>query len=122
MKELSYKVMRTNEFPDQQSVWYRISCGCGSEEHDMNIELEYADGFMEMFIYKTFYWKYFYAGLPWYDKLWKRISASAKILFGGYIEMQGDIIITEDEHIDSFIEALQEGKGKLKAWQGEEEL
>jgi len=116
MDKLSYRVMRTNEFPDQQSVFYRISCDCDDAEHDMMIEFEFDRGIMEIFLYKTFYWKHYYAWCHWYEKIWKRISASARILFGGYIEMQGDLLIVEEEHIDAFIEALQEGKGKLKKW------
>jgi hypothetical protein len=30
--------------------------------------------------------------------------------------MQGDFLIMKEEHIDSFIEALEEGKGKIKSW------
>jgi len=71
---------------------------------------------MEMFLYKTFYWKEYYACYPWYLRVCKRISASFKLMFGGYVEMQGDILIMEEEHIDSFIEALQEGKGKIVEW------
>jgi len=111
--------MRTNEFEGQQTVFYRISCACDEPEHDLSVEFEWDDGIMELFFYKTIYWKHYYAHYPWYNKLWKRISASFKLLFGGYLEMQGDILIMEEQHIDSFIEALQEGKTKLHTWQKE---
>ena len=117
MSEISYRVMKTHEFSTSQAVYYRISCDCDSREHDMSIGFEWDDGIMEMFLYKTFYWKDYYACFPWYERVWKRISASLKLLFGGYVEMQGDILILREEHIDSFIEALQEGKAKLHAWQ-----
>jgi len=115
-KEISYKVMKTLEFPDQQAVYYSIACDCGDIDHNMEVDFEWDDGIMEMFLYKTFYWKEYYRCLPWYERVWKRISASLKLLFGGYVEMQGDILIMEEEHIDSFIEALQEGKGKIAEW------
>ena len=38
MKEISYKVMKTEEFGD--SIFYRIAC-CGSQDHDMTMELEW---------------------------------------------------------------------------------
>ena len=116
MDKLSYKVMRTHEFPDQQSVYYRISCDCDDIEHDMEIEFEWDRGVMEMFLYKTFYWKHFYSAYPWYNRLMKRIFASIKLLFGGYIEMQGDLLIMEEEHVDSYIDALKEGKGQIIKW------
>ena len=99
-KEISYRVMKTLDLPDQGCVFYRIACSCGDNKHDMDIEFEWDDGIMEMFLYKTFYWKDYYACFPWYCKIWKRISASLKLMFGGYVEMQGDILIMEEEHID----------------------
>jgi hypothetical protein len=108
--------MKTLELPDQQAVYYSIACDCGNKDHDMEVDFEWDDGIMEMFLYKTFYWKDYYVNYSWYFKIWKRISASLKLLFGGYVEMQGDILIMEEEHIDSFIEALQEGKRKIVEW------
>jgi hypothetical protein len=108
--------MKTLEWEKGKCIMYRIACDCNDPEHDMTIDFEWDEGILELFFYKTIYWKHYYASYPWYDKLWKRISASFKLLLGGYIEMQGDFLIMKEEHIDSFIEALEEGKGKIKSW------
>ena len=107
---ISYKVMKSLDLKD--SVYYRIECGCGNPEHDFQIEFTHNDVIVEMILSTTIYWKNYYACCHWHERLWKRIVASFKLLFGGYIEMQGDFILREEKHIDSFIEALEEGKNK----------
>lgn len=111
---LSYKVMKIEEFDD--AVFYRIACGCGSKDHDFELWLEHDKEINDitMIISKKLYWKYQYKGWPWYEKLWKRFWAGIRLTFGGYLEMEADVLFMKSEHIRGFIEALEEGLTKIE--------
>jgi hypothetical protein len=111
---ISYKVMKVDEFDD--SVFYRIACTCGSKDHEFELWLEYDKDINDitLMIEKTLYWKYYYALSSWYEKIYKRLFAGLKLILGGYLEMQTDVLFMDKEHIEGFIEALQEGLVKIE--------
>lgn len=111
---ISDRVMKTEEFDD--SVYYRIACGCGSDEHDTTIEFEYDKDIPSMvFInfYKKLIWSSHWDG-NFITRFWRRIIGALKILFLGYIEVEESMILRDKEHIDGFIEALNEGREYLE--------
>jgi hypothetical protein len=112
-KMISYKVMKTDDFDD--SVFYRIACGCGNKNHEFELWLEYDEDINDitLMIEKTVYWKYHYELSPLYEKIYKRLFAALKLIFGGYLEMQADVLFMDKKHIEGFIEALQEGIVKI---------
>ena len=108
-KETAYKVMKVEEFDD--AVFYRVACGCGSRNHDFELWMEYDKElkYVTMSISQTMYWKHYYELYPWYERWFKRVCCSIKILFGGRIEMESDVLFSKKEHIESFIGALKVG-------------
>lgn len=112
----SYRTMKTNEFGN--AVFYRIACDCGSNEHDLHIEFEKDPEIPEMIFlnfYKKLEWSSYWGDDDkWYKNLRNRIKGALKILFKGYIEVEESFILGGEEHIDSFIKALEEGKQYLK--------
>lgn len=111
-----FRVMKTNEFED--SVYYRATCSCGSDEHDITIEFE-IDKDIDHMIFLNFYKKVYWSANwksndNWFKNILFRIKGAFKILFFGYLELQEDFILEGEEHIDSFINALKEGKEYLK--------
>lgn len=48
-----------------------------------------------------------------YNTIWRRIKDAFTILFIGFLKINRDFLILEGEHIDSFINALIEGKDKI---------
>lgn len=112
---ISKNIMKTSEFKD--SIYYRASCSCGSDEHDVIIEFEIDEKIPDQ-IYLNFYkniaWCSHWGTLSWYESLWKRLSCSLKMLFTGYVELEESFLLNEESNIDSFIEALQEGKEYIK--------
>ena len=110
---ISYRVLKMDEFND--SVFYSLQCACGEESHNMILSLEHEkdEDLISLFLYKKLYWRDYYKNWLWYEKFWSRVSTSFKLLFGGYIEMQGDFLIQGKEHINSFILALEEGIEKI---------
>ena len=117
---ISKNVMKTNEFED--SIYYRAACTCGDSDHDITIEFEWNDDIPSMIFlnfYKNIAWcSHWGNNLSWYEKLWKRIKASLKILFTGYIELEESFILSED-NIEPFIKALIEGEEYIKQKKGE---
>ena len=43
---ISKKVMKTEEFDN--SIYYRLLCGCGSKDHDVTLEFEHDEKIPEM--------------------------------------------------------------------------
>ena len=112
---ISKNVMKTDEFED--SIFYRAACSCGSNEHDVTIEFEiHKDVPTMLFLnfHKNIAWCSHWGNLNWFERVWKRIKCSLVMLFTGYVELEESFIIQYEDQIDSFIEALKEGKKLIK--------
>ncbi len=116
---ISNRVMKQDEGRD--TVWYRVACDCGDKDCDLSLELEYDKELDMVFLnmYKKFCWTSKWSGWWWRSK-WPRLKAALKILFIGYIEIEGCLIIKGGGHIGTFIEALQEGQRKLEVSHGKQ--
>jgi len=111
-KMISRNAMKTNEFED--SIYYRVACSCGADDHDITIEFEKDGSMIFLNFYKNIAWcSHWGSHLKYRQKLWKRITAALKMLFTGYIELEESFILTED-NIESFIKALIEGEEYIK--------
>lgn len=110
---ISNRVMKSSEFPD--AVYYKVECDCGGDDHMATIELEYDKDLSDisMNFYKKVYWSSHWGNYNWFERTWKRITAATKILFTGWIELEESFLIRGGDHLDTFIEALEEGKRKL---------
>lgn len=110
---ISNKVMKIDECPG--GVFYKADCTCCSNKCITSIDLEYDKDFgdINMNFYKDIAWCSSWGNLNWFQRAWKRITACTRILFTGFIELEESFQITGVDHIDSFIEALNEGKEKL---------
>ena len=118
MEKLPKKVMLINEYKDGTSFW-RIPCDCSDPDHDVHLWFEVDDdGIAALRITRElgFYAQEWYSNDPWYerighwkDRMWSRIKASMKILFKGYLTMDGEVCLTKDG-IDGLQYALTEGK------------
>ena len=105
--------MKTEEFGD--SIFYRIAC-CGSEDHDMTLELEWDKDVKMVFLnfYKKLVWSAYWGTDNWFKSQWLKLKAIYKIVFFGYIEVEESLIIKDPEHIDNFLTALVHGRQKLE--------
>ncbi len=112
--EISYKVVKEMEGSDY--VFYKITCACHSDDHNLSVEFEYdkeTSGFMYINFNKTLAWCSAWGCTSWIQRVCKRVKASLRMLFTGYIDIEESFIIDGVDHIDSFIAALQEGKQKM---------
>jgi hypothetical protein len=112
MDSISYRVSKEKEYED--SIFYRISCSCMSDDHSIFIEFEHENGNIFLNFYKRLLWKDYEYSSNWLHNIWNRIKCAVKILCIGYIEVEESFILTGKEHIESFINALEEGKKKLE--------
>ena len=96
------------------SVWYKIGCDCGDSDCDFTIEFEYDKdfGYIDMNFYKNIKAADYYYD-TFLGRCWFRIKSAACILIKGELKTEGNLLIRNEEHIDSIIEAFQEGKNKI---------
>jgi hypothetical protein len=111
---ISRGVMKTHDLKD--TTFYEVGCDCGSSDCNMTIELEYCPEFNIIFMnfYKKVSLSIYWNDSTFVKRIWRRIKYSIQILFKGYIELTETHVFQDIEHIDAFIEAMQEGKEKLK--------
>ena len=116
--KISYGVMKTNEYGNE--IIYRVMCDCGEGEHDVSVSIEYDKdiNMLQLAFYKRICWCSRFGVTKWYEKIWKKLSCSLKMLFTGYIELEEELLIRDKKHIDNFISALIDGKELLS--KGEE--
>jgi hypothetical protein len=102
-------------FECEDMVFYRINCSCGCDDK-LDISLEYDKEFnlISMEFYKKLYWKEYFSDGNVFVRFWYRIRDSLKLLLFGYLEIEESLMLESTEQLDSFIEALQEGKAKLE--------
>jgi hypothetical protein len=114
------KVSITNIYEHSSSIWYNVSCDCNSEDHVCQIEFEYDKkcNMIVLHFYKNVsfdWWKYdSYKFMGKIKNFWNRIKKAFKLLFTGELSMSETFMLVDIKHIESFIEALQEGLGYCK--------
>ena len=112
----TYRVMKIHDFGN--SIFYRVACGCTDPDHEATLILEFDENdskIMILTLYQRVVWgDWYYRGNKWFDKIISRIKTVFKILFKGWLELEGSMIFMDVEHIEAFICALQEGKNKLQ--------
>ena len=124
MVKILKKVMLVNEYKDGTTFW-RVPCDCNDPDHDVHLWFEVDDdGIASLRITRQlgYYKNSWYDDAPvydrflhWCDRMWDRFKAANKILFKGYLTMDGDVILTK-EGIEGLQYALIEGnKVMIKA-------
>lgn len=120
-KMISKNIMKLSEWKGT-SVWYRASCSCGGGEDcdcDIEFEIDKDFGFISLNFNKKIAYSSYYNNDFWFQRLWSNIKAAFKIMFTGYINMEASFMIQGDDQLDAFLEALTEGKDKVKLWREE---
>jgi hypothetical protein len=124
MAKLVKKVMLVADYEDGTTFW-RIPCDCSDPDHDVHLWFEVdEDGIPALRITRElgFYAESWYSNDPWFervghwkDRMVKRFKASMKILFKGYLTMDGEVCLSK-EGIEGLQFALTEGtKAMVKA-------
>jgi hypothetical protein len=124
MTKLPKKVMLIEEYKDGTSFW-RVPCDCSDPDHDVHLWFEVDDdGIAALRITRElgFYANEWHSDDNWHERIarkfgrgWSRIKAATKILFKGYLTMDGEVCLTK-EGIEGLQYALTEGnKAMIKA-------
>lgn len=124
---------------------YVIGCDCRDYRHNITVEITFGEGrfkdevcmkwsanfehfeewYNEFKSYANKDWKFIKKcrnKIYWrWEKMKNRIRKSFKLLFTGYLEVSGDILFCESEHLKDVVEALNEGYKHLKDWEEEQE-
>ena len=113
---INNKIMKLSEWQD--SIWYQATCDCTSPDCDLDIHMSLGKDKEHPFLYINFYhkvaWSERYDKYNWFSRIWRRLTGVIQLLFTGQLEFESDFILQGEEQINSFIEALEEGKKKLK--------
>ena len=117
MNDVSYKVMKTEEFPGL--IFYRASCSCGNVDCDMTLEFERdketCDDMVFLNLYKSLRWcSSWVSPDTWWNRVKRRIFGTFELLLTGSIKMEESFIFQGENHILEFIAALNEGLEKIK--------
>lgn len=106
------KIMKLDDFGN--SIFYRAACACGDSDHYLTIELGIDDFCLTLNLYGKLENCVYWGNLNWFQRQWKRIKGSLKYFFCGWIECEEEFMFINEEHIQSFIDALVEGKKLMK--------
>jgi len=115
---LGNKVMKMDEW-EGNSVYYKIACSCcGGDECDAIIEFEIDNDFgvITVIFYKDIMWCDYWQNKWFFQKLWSRLKVACRVLLTGKTKINGDFIIQGQDHINSIIDAFNEGKEKMNKW------
>lgn len=114
MKSISNNTMKTDEFKD--AVYYRVACSCGDPDCDLTLELEHDEEFndVSLHIYETLSWNVYWGDGNWFSRFWRRLIGAWEMLSTGKVAVSGDLLFQNKPHIESLIDALQEGILKLE--------
>jgi hypothetical protein len=97
--------VKIKEYPD--AIWFKTICDCTHNDCTQTIAIEQdkdLNGAITIQLYNNIYLRAYYE--KWYKNLWRRIKLAFRILFIGWIEMEGDIIL-RGEDIKSYFTALE---------------
>ena len=110
----SYRTCVLQSFKD--AIFYRATCSCQSEKCPITLELEIDRTFGDITLkmWKKLACCTWWGTDGWFIEKWKRILWATRLLLTGYIEVEQAFIFDSEEHIDGFIQALTEGKERLK--------
>lgn len=99
-----------------KSLYYSVTCDCGTPDCGAIIEIEVDEefGLIEIYFHKNIkydYWTYSDPGfLNFIKRHLHRWKGAIKLIFTGEITLQDSFVLIDIEHINNFIEALQEGR------------
>ncbi len=110
-------ILKTNDFGD--SKWYKVVCGCGQSDHELNFEVEADEAGVNVNTYatvKTDYWsesikKRYDIDNPWQQEfdwfwkdLWNGLVAKLKLTWTvwtkGYIQCETTITMSEQQALN----------------------
>lgn len=126
-------IMQTGEYGD--SKFYKVVCGCGQPDHDVDFEVEAADTGVNVNTYvvvKTDYWseavkKNYNIDTPWlqeWDWFWKdlvnsiatRIKLTWTVWTKGYIKTESTIAMSEQQALN-YAETIKKAIQDVKDFQ-----
>lgn len=137
-------VMLVNQYDDCITYRIACSCGEPEHDIYMTVELDNSiPSMMTLEFYKdVYYFDHYRKDVLWFDEcikkfksgkkkesikyfidntishffknLWYRLKKATRLVFTGYLKMNEDFLLEGEEHINNFIEILEEGKFFIK--------
>ena len=120
----------------EDSIWYKLSCDCMDDRHNTIISFSVREGIEDMIEFEIFQnleinshyfgvgekYKWYEKIIGYYDVIKYRVQKSIRLLFTGELQIDSHVLLYGEEHIDSMIECLYEGKEFVRNFIKEKEL
>lgn len=91
--------MLVRKYEDGTSHW-RIACDCMDKEHDAELWFEVENDWpmvtMRLSMHMGFYDRYETGLSGWFSRMRRRVYHAAKVLFTGYAQLDGELILNEE--------------------------
>lgn len=89
------------------SVFFRATCGCMSDNHDRTIVVEEDDGIISCTIYTEFkYYDWAHSNSNVFLKALSRVKAAVKVLFSGYMRFDGEYMFNDAKSARDYANAI----------------
>ena len=118
-EKISNKIAKITDFGT--FIQYRATCGCGSSDCGLTLELEYDPeiNYVTLNIYQDLLYCSWFGVTPldkfyWFKDMWNRIKGALRLLLTGRIRLEESFLFKEEGQINDFIAAIQEGREKIK--------
>ena len=137
------RVMVVNQYKDAITYRVACACGSPEHDVYVSFEFDKdLPDMMSLEFYKdVYYFDYYRKDVLWFDEfkkiakksgkesiiylldntivcffknLWYRLKKATRLVFTGYLKMNEDFILQSEEHVNNFIEILEEGKTFIK--------
>ncbi len=109
--EISYRVLKVGEFEGKDpSIYYKVICSCTDNRDTLDIALDHDWDCVTLTLSQKLVWSSYWGMYPWYERFWYRITSCFKMLFMGYTNVEGSVMLQGEKHVQGFIDALEEGK------------
>lgn len=103
---------------DFDEIVYRIHCGCMESNHDVYVEFRFDkdNGIISLLFSNDMVWTddYYNKWYEWPKKIWERFKVAVKVFFTGHINKAGDVLMYNEEHVETVIEMLKEGLENMR--------
>ncbi len=114
--KIAFGVSRSSSWDIPFYADYDIQCGCGAKDHGIFVEFEHDGYAVQLIFHKEVSWVCHWQTRGWWGSLRKRISGALTVLLKGRLDFEESFMLCNVEHIDSFIDALEEGKYRLLSY------
>ena len=105
------------QYDKKDFILFKTTCMCGSPDHEMHVVVEKLHELDSKCLVTLFYkcnCNDYYNNGNFINRIFKRLRLCSTMLFKCYVEMEGDLIFRDREHLRDFYSALEEAARQVE--------